>query len=102
MNTPVRDFCKKYKEKSVNDAHIKKLLGSGADPLEAIYDRSESINFYVISMTTIPFSMSNGREVFFQLDEEDLKYLYDKYYKQIEEEMLNNIEEVRESYKDSL
>lgn len=41
--------------------------------------------------------MYHGKNLFF-LDEEDLKYLYEKYSKKLQDEMNKNIEYVKQMY----
>ena len=41
--------------------------------------------------------MYHGSNLFF-LDEEDLKYLYEKYSKKLQDEMNKNIEQVKQMY----
>ncbi len=47
----------------------------------------------------MPILGYNGTNLF-TLDDEDLEYLYNKYSKKLESEMLQNIEKVKDNYKD--
>ncbi len=99
MNTGYRDFCEKYAEKLKNDKDIKE------NELDFFSDFRDRINFNVNVYVTNPRSYwmggYNGQNLFV-LDEEDLKYLYDKYSKKIEAELKENVAKVKESYKDAL
>lgn len=99
MNTGLRDFLIKYKEKLANDKDIKE------NQLDFTSDTRERISFNVSVSSTCPnryFSLRDNRENLFRLDDEDLEYLYHKYSKRIKSEMEQNIEKVRDSYKDAL
>ena len=99
MNTGYRDFCEKYAEKLKNDKDIKE------NQLDFFRDFRDRINFNVNMYVTCPNTVCifgyNGQNLF-RLDEEDLKYLYDKYSKKIEDELKQNIAKVKDSYKDAL
>jgi len=100
MDTVIRNFCKKYKEKLYNDKDIKENKTS------FVNDYRDRINFYVLERTNNPNTYYIGGvyhgDTLFCLDEEDLKYLYNKYSKKIKEERDKNIEDIKEEYKDIL
>ena len=99
MDTGIKDFCVKYNEKLKNDKDIKE------NQLDVFNDYRDRINFnlnmYVICPNIHWTEQYNGQNLF-RLDEEDLKYLYNKYSKKIEAEMERNIEKVKNDYKDTL
>lgn len=96
MQTGIRDFLVKYKEKLTTEKYIRE------NPLDkSIYFKSKitfKINVYDSSGILVGYTGGN----LFELDEEDLKYLYNKYSKGVEAEMMKNIEEVKNNYKDLL
>jgi len=99
MDTGIRDFCVKYKEKLKNDKDIKETQ------LDFFRDFRDRISFNVNMYTSCPntmWSFGYNRQNLFTLDSEDLKYLYDKYSKKIEAELKENVAKVKESYKDAL
>ena len=99
MSTPYRDFCKKYKEKLKNDKEIKE------DSLSRYDDFRDRITFRVNVYATCPGLVRMGGwagDVLFNLDAEDLQYLYNKYSKKIKAEMEQNIAKVKDDYKDVL
>lgn len=59
-----------------------------------------NITFKVISKlsNTSTYMYGGYRETYFNLDDEDLKYLFDKYAPKLAKEMQNNIEKVKEQY----
>lgn len=99
MDTGIRDFCVKYKEKLKNDKDIKE------NQLDYSRDFRDRISFNVNMYTSHPNIMwsfgYNGQNLF-TLDSEDLEYLYNKYSKKIEAEMEQNIVKVKDRYKDVL
>ena len=99
MDTGIRDFCVKYKEKLKNDKDIKEnQLDFSTDFRDRI---SFNVNMYISCPNTMRGFGYNGQNLF-TLDAEDLEYLYKKYSKKIEAEMEQNIAKVKDSYKDAL
>lgn len=99
METGLRDFFVKYNEKLKNDKDIKD------NKLDYFRDFRDRISFSVNMRTSSPntmWSFGYNGENLFTLDEEDLKYLFEKYSKKIEDEMKQNIAKVKDSYKDVL
>ena len=98
MDTKIRDFCIKYKEKLKTDKDIKE------NKLDACDDFRDRINFnlniYISSPREMGIQMHNGQNLF-RLDSEDLEYLYEKYSKKLNTEMNENITEIKDSYKDA-
>ncbi len=98
MDTEIRDFLVKYKEKLKNDKDIKERKLSFLDDYR---DRIKfRLNLYVSTPGSYCF-VNNGTTLF-TLDEEDLEYLHKKYSKKAVDEMKQNISEIEGSYKDSL
>jgi hypothetical protein len=93
------EFVNKYREKLSND----KIIAMNNE-LE-----NGGVYFYRRDVGAISFhlhciSRPNGESKFtdlIELDSEDVKYLYDKYSKQLDAEMRENIEEVKRLYGDS-
>jgi len=99
MATGIRDFCIKYNEKLKNDKDIKE------NQLDFFSDYRDRINFNLNMYVNCPNTMWKGQyngQNLFKLDEEDLKYLHNKYSKKIEAEMEQNIAKVKDDYKDAL
>ena len=92
MDTKINQFCKKYLEKLKNDKDIAEVK------LDFFEDYRERIGFCITEHSKTPnchyLGMYNGSNLFF-LDEEDLKYLYEKYSKKLQDEMNKNIEQVK-------
>jgi len=99
MDTGIRDFCVKYKEKLKNDKDIKEnRLDFSTDFRDRI---SFNVNMYISCPNTMRGFGYNGQNLF-TLDAEDLEYLYKKYSKKMVAEMEQNIAKVKDSYKDAL
>lgn len=95
MDTRIQEFCSIYKKKLNNDKDI------AEKPLEFLSDYRDRIIFYVSYNThspASPGSLFNLNTSIMRLDEEDLKYLYDKYSKKLKEEMDKNINELKDKY----
>lgn len=96
MNTAIRDFCIKYRQKLNLDKDIEEN-----PPIWFFDDRRDRIEFrlnvYAKSPSGIVLGYDNGRNLF-KLDDEDLQYLYDKYSKKIEQEKKENISEIEKMY----
>jgi hypothetical protein len=65
-------------------------------------DYRERIRFCITEYSNTPNchysgGVYHGSNLFF-LDEEDLKYLYEKYSKKLQDEMNKNIEQVKQMY----
>jgi hypothetical protein len=101
MKTNYKDFCKKYKEKLIVDKDI-------AENVTDIFkDIRPRIKFKLVVDEHIPNTIfiSNYPSIgipLFVLDKEDLEFLYNKYSKRVKEEMEQNIEKIKENYKDAL
>lgn len=95
MKTAIIDFFKKYEEKLINDKDIAER------DMNRIDDLRDRITFRVNVLSICPAIMKNFIEYsgnnLFDLDEEDLKYLYNKYSKKIKEEMRGNISEIEKN-----
>ncbi len=96
MKTGIIDFCKKYEEKLINDKDIAER------EMKRMDDLRDRITFRVNVLSICPAIMKifieYGGNTLFDLDEEDLKYLYNKYSKKIKEEMQENISEIKKMY----
>ena len=96
MDTPIKDFCEKYKEKLKNDKDIAQR------ELDHWVDYRDRISFYVLEYGCCPGAYRIGSgymgTTMFQLDKEDLEYLYNKYSKKVRQEMKERIEEIKEDY----
>lgn len=88
MKTEAIDFCKKYKESLIN----KEILKNEKSLLIDKYDKN-FINFYIFSKEK---SRYDSNTCLLKLDEE---YLYKKYSKKVQEELEQNIQELKEKYK---
>lgn len=96
MNTGINRFCKKYLMK-LEDA--KKQLEEKTANITSPFFTKETIDFKVCLNVSYPLAYVGGNDIsLFTLDEDDLKYLYDKYSKKLQEEMERNIEEVKKMY----
>lgn len=91
---PYIDFIKKYKEKLAVDRNIEENI------LPAFRDFRDRINFFVCMDIYTPMITRIGLGVdrMFKLDDEDLKYLYNKYYPKIKEELEIEIDKVSKKY----
>lgn len=98
MNNEIQTFCSKYLLKVKNDSEIKEK------PMDQIGDWTmdfrERISFRVHYYTYIPGGSIIGRPDMptITLDEEDLKYLHNKYSKKLNDELEKNIEELKKKY----
>lgn len=96
MKTGILEFCTKYLEKLKNDKEIKEL------EIDVYKDNRPRISFYLKYRFNIPgsptMSLGLSGKTLFDLDEEDLKYLYEKYSKRLTGEMNENIDNVKELY----
>ena len=92
MKTEYRDFCEKYNEKLINDNSIKE------NKMSILVDDRVRITFYLslktLSLKDMPVSYRT-LQTLFELDKEDLEYLYNKYSIKAKEEMKHNIEEMK-------
>ena len=95
MNSSIRDFFQKCKDKQKKDEDIKNNTN-----VDFLYDYRERIAFYIISKTSIPMILGRWQtECFFELDDEDIEYFKNKYNKKLEQEKESNITEIKNSYK---
>ncbi len=100
METGIKDFLVKYKEKLENDNDIKE------NELSVLKDNRERIVFSLTMRSSCPsltdiWTHSDAPGLFI-LDEEDLEYLYKKYCEKVEDELKQNTLGLHESYKDVL
>jgi hypothetical protein len=99
MATDIKEFCKKYKEKIKTDKDI------AENEMNIFEDFRNRINFSVNMQEFSPgthFRVHYGGHSLFQLDSEDLGYLYNKYSKKLEAEMRQAQADIEDSYKDVL
>jgi hypothetical protein len=99
MKNGHKRFCQKYKEKIKNDIDI------SAEKLAPFEDIRDRISFYVSMQSYCPmtvFSFDGRMEPIFELDREDLEYLYDKCFKKLKEEMDDNIKEIKKEYEETI
>lgn len=95
MKTGIKDFLIKYKEKLENDKDIKENnIDYSIDHRDRI-----SFNLNVKSSDPISFPSFDQGKNLFELDNEDIEYLYNKYSKKIDSELQQNIEKIKEEYK---
>ena len=91
-----RDFCKGYKLKLVNDKDIKEIPKKFS-----LSDTRDRVVFSVNMENSCPaFTKSwdyNGTNIF-ELDNEDLEYLYNKYSGRVADERIKDIKRVEELY----
>ena len=88
------DFIKEYKRKLSTDKDIKE------NKLDFFSDFRDRIDFYVCMDSSCPRTITLGcrMNTMFKLDNDDLKYLYNKYYPKIKEELEIEINRVSEKY----
>jgi len=100
MKTPYKDFCDKHREKLLLDEDIM------ANKMDSFDDMRDRVNFgvsvYISTPNVYPMGLGSNGTHLFNLDEDDLKYLYDKYSKKVVEEMKQNIKEIEDSYAKSI
>lgn len=88
MKTEAIDFCKKYKQNLYNKEFLKKDNLSFLDKMD-----KNVVEFYITIRENYQASL------ILKLDKEDLEYLYKKYSKKAQEELEQNIQELKEKYK---
>ena len=92
INSQMLKFCQDYKKW----LDYQKFLEEKDKPKDhdawKCFDRKTS--FYLSS--AVPFYVA--QEIYFELDEEDLKYLHDKYSAKLRDELERNISEVKAAY----
>jgi hypothetical protein len=96
MSTGIRDFCINYNKKLKNDKNIKE------EKLDLLYDYRDRITFNINMHISCPNTRFIGQytgQILFNLDEQDLEYLHKKYSKKIKDEMEQNIEKIKDTYK---
>lgn len=88
------DFIKEYKRKLSTDKDIKE------NKLDFFSDFRDRIDFYVCMDSRCPRTITLGwrMNAMFELDNDDLKYLYNKYYPKIKEELEIEIDKVNKKY----
>ena len=88
------DFVKEYKRKLSTDKNIEE------NELNFFSDFRDRIDFYVCMDSRCPRAITLGHRMntMFELDNDDLKYLYNKYYPKIKEELEIEINRVNEKY----
>ena len=88
------DFIKEYKRKLSTDKDIKE------NKLDFFSDFRDRIDFYVCMDSRCPRTITLGGRMntMFELDNDDLKYLYNKYYPKIKEELEIEIDKVNKKY----
>ena len=95
MDNNILTFCKNYlkkldnAKKDIENSSINKTFND-----DFLTKKSISFN---LNMRESDFLISSKTELF-KLDDEDLKYLYDKYSKRIKDELNANIESVKQKY----
>lgn len=95
MNTEIKRFCEYYNKKLKRDKAVKE---HGVMP-EALTRFTFRVNVEENEIGVHFVYPYNGTNILV-LDDEDLEYLYNKYSKKILEEMKENIEQVKEDYKE--
>ena len=88
------DFIKEYKRKLSLDKDIKE------NKLDFFSDFRDRIDFHVCMDSRCPRTITLGwrMSTMFELDDDDLKYLYNKYYPKIKEELEIEIDKVNKKY----
>jgi len=87
-------FCKKYKEKKINDADLA-VGDTGAG-----FGYIRKINFHVGYTEYAPMMSTLGEyPTILDLDQEDIDYLYNKYSKQLREEKKRKLQKIEDEYK---
>lgn len=74
--------------------------------VEAYFDKKESkkdfesISFHIHKHIKVGHGFTSHKWEYhiLKLDDEDIEYLYKKYYSKLEEEMNNNLQEIKERY----
>lgn len=94
----ILEFIEKYKEMYSNREYNNKL--DKKNGLELHFKSKGEISFYV-TYTDSQTIMSYPSRVL-KLDDEDLKYLYDKYSKKLEEELRDSKEQLNSKYEKHL
>ncbi len=92
METKIRDFCRKYKER--------KGKGFISDMLMPL-NKKLIFRINVKDKGAVGLMMSDGDNLF-ELDDEDLEYLYKKYSKRVVVEMNENIDNIKGAYRDDI
>ena len=88
------NFIREYKRKLETDKDI------AENKLDVFRDFRERLNFYVCLDVHTPMTirLGFGMKDMFKLDDDDLKYLYNKYYPKISEELELELSEVKEKF----
>jgi len=92
MRQPYLEFCKKYKRKLECNEMLEKELH--IDSIEKLtFHLGYEVKYPCIITTQGPYKI-------FELDNEDIEYLYNKYSKKVVEEMKKKLEKIIEEYGD--
>ena len=96
MSTEILEFCKVYEEKLRLDKDIAET------EIDFLQDYRDRISFEV-GVHRRNFNMRNlfhvrGVRKTITLDAEDLKHLYEKYSKKLQDELLTNIAKIKKEY----
>ena len=95
MKEEIKNFVEAYLDKIEND-NFNESLSKGETALRLI--RSISFHIHKHIHTVNGFVRDKWDNHVLELDEEDMQYLYKKYYSKLEEEMNNNLQEIKERY----
>ena len=96
MKSSILNFCDHYKKKLESDESFR------IKPREPM-DYRDTISFTVGVKYSCMMGFGLGHpNTLITLDDEDLKYLHDKYSKLLLKEMEENIEDVRNAYKEKV
>jgi len=104
MTTGIRDFCKNYLEKLVNDKLIKEHQEEVKHSMK--YERFKDLDhldritftLHISKYTPGVHFIGNRSIELLVLDEDDLEYLYAKYHKRVSIELAENIAELKKDY----
>lgn len=101
MANDILHFCTEYKRKIENDKQIKQIKQNEIDKIYFFQDYVDRISFSVHAYSHNPRAGIcfgyYGRRVI-NLDEEDLKYLYNKYGKQLQNELQEKMDKLKGEY----
>jgi len=95
MTTKILDFCEAYLEKLRTDEDIRE------NPMDWGDDYRDRICFKVgFTRNNMHYwgTFLGGTAFIMELDKEDLKYLFDKYSRKLQEELNTNIFQITEKY----
>lgn len=89
------EFKKKVKEKIKNDEILKNVLDKTSLWISSSIERTE---FKLYCTTYTPFQFDRNNTPVIDLDEEDLEYFKNKYFKKLDEELNNKISDLKKQY----